>query len=133
MDTKVISVAELPPNNDCAYRKSHLRPETAEYNVCKSKFRPRLGRTNGGVRKIHTVCGEQENSCLSAARIGTALRLVERRRDCYVQAALVAVMKTANLRDRNDGSDFQRVHGTRFWRVLGQREVRPGFVIVRQE
>ena len=48
-------------------------------------------------------------------------------------APLVAVMKPANLWDRNDGPDSQRVHGTRFWRVLGQREMRPGFVIVRQE
>ena len=48
-------------------------------------------------------------------------------------ASLVAVVKPANLWDRNDGPDSQRVHGTRFWRVLGQREMRPGFVIVRQE
>ena len=48
-------------------------------------------------------------------------------------APLVAVMETAYLRDRNHGSEFQRVHRPRFRRVLGQREVRPGFVIVRDE
>ena len=48
-------------------------------------------------------------------------------------APLVAVVKTANLRYGNDGSEFRRVHGPRFRRVLGQREVRPGFVIIRQE
>jgi hypothetical protein len=44
-------------------------------------------------------------------------------------APLVAMMKTANLRDRNHGSQCRRVHGTRFRRVLGQREMDPGFVI----
>ena len=48
-------------------------------------------------------------------------------------APLVAVMKPANLGDRNDGSAIRRVHGPRFRCVLGQREVRPGFVIVRDE
>jgi hypothetical protein len=46
---------------------------------------------------------------------------------------LVPVVETANLRYRNDGSAFRRVHRPRFRRVLGQREVRPGFVIIRQE
>src|SRR5580765_3906134 len=48
-------------------------------------------------------------------------------------APLVAVVKPANLRYRNDGAAFSRVHRPRFGRVLGQREVRPGFVIIRQE
>ena len=43
------------------------------------------------------------------------------------------MVKTANLRYGNDGSEFRRVHGPRFRRVLSQREVHPGFVIVRQE
>lgn len=42
-------------------------------------------------------------------------------------------MKTADLRYRNDGSEFGRVRQPRFRRVLDQREVRPGFVIIRQE
>ena len=42
-------------------------------------------------------------------------------------------MKTANLRYGNHGSEFQRLHGPRFRRVLGQREVRPAFVIIGQE
>ena len=45
----------------------------------------------------------------------------------------VAVVKTANLRNRNDGAELRWVHGPRFRRVLGQRKVRPGFVIIRQE
>ena len=40
-------------------------------------------------------------------------------------APLVAVVKPANLRYRNDGAAFWRVHRRRFGRVLGQREVRP--------
>jgi hypothetical protein len=48
-------------------------------------------------------------------------------------APLVPVVKTANLGFGNDGSESQRVHGPWFRRVLGQREVRPGFVIVRHE
>ncbi len=43
------------------------------------------------------------------------------------------MVKTANLRYGNDGCEFRRVHGPRFRRVLSQREVHPGFVIVRQE
>ena len=48
-------------------------------------------------------------------------------------APLVAVVKTANLRYRNDSAAFWRVRRARFGRVLGQRQVRPGFVIIRQE
>ena len=48
-------------------------------------------------------------------------------------APLVPVVKTANLRYRNDGSEFQRLHGSWFRCVLSEREVRPGFVIIRQE
>jgi hypothetical protein len=48
---------------------------------------------------------------------------------CLGCATLVAVVKSANLRYGNDGPDFQRVHGPRFRCVLGQREMRPGFVI----
>jgi hypothetical protein len=43
------------------------------------------------------------------------------------------VVKTANLRYDHHGSEFQRLHGPRFRCVLGQREVRPGFVIIRQK
>jgi len=48
-------------------------------------------------------------------------------------APLVPVVKTADLRDSNDPSEFRRLHGPRFRRVLGQGEVRPGFVIIRKE
>ena len=43
------------------------------------------------------------------------------------------MVKTANLRYGNYGADFRRVHGPRFRRFFGQREVRPGFMIIRQE
>jgi len=43
------------------------------------------------------------------------------------------VVKTANLGYGNDGSEFQRVRGPRFRRVLAQPEVRPGFVMVGHE
>jgi hypothetical protein len=52
------------------------------------------------------------------------------RSDC---AALVAVVKSANLRYGKDGSECRRVHGPRFRCVFGQGEVRPGFVIIRRE
>jgi hypothetical protein len=44
-------------------------------------------------------------------------------------APLVAVVKPANLRYCNDGAAVRRLHGPRFGCVLGQREVRPGFMI----
>ena len=53
----------------------------------------------------------------SSVGIGRLLRL-----GC---APLIAMMKTASLRHRNDGSAVRR--------VLGPREVHPGFVIVRHE
>ncbi len=42
-------------------------------------------------------------------------------------------MKTAELWDGNDSSEFWKLHKPRFRRVLGQREVGPGFVIVHHE
>ena len=48
-------------------------------------------------------------------------------------ASLVAVVKTANLRYGNHGSQFRRLHRPRFRRVLGPREVGPAFVIIGQE
>ena len=47
--------------------------------------------------------------------------------------SLVAVVKSANLRYGNDGSECRRVHGLWFGRVLGERQVRPGFVIKTPE
>jgi hypothetical protein len=43
------------------------------------------------------------------------------------------MVKTTNLRYCNDGSEFNCVHGPQTRRVLAQREVRSGFVIVRSE
>ena len=39
---------------------------------------------------------------------------------CLGRAPLVPVMKSADLRYRNNGSAFRRLHGPRFRRVLGQ-------------
>ena len=47
------------------------------------------------------------------------------------RAPLVAVVKTAGLRNGHDASELRRMYGPRLRRVLGQREVRPGFVINR--
>jgi hypothetical protein len=41
-------------------------------------------------------------------------------------APLAAVVKTANYRSGNHGSEFQSLHGPQFRRILGQRDVRPG-------
>lgn len=46
---------------------------------------------------------------------------------------LLPVVKTANLRYRDHGSEFRRVYGPRLRRVYSQREVCPGFVIIRQK
>ncbi len=63
------------------------------------------------------------------ARIGTPVPGLELRRGLLRSgyASLVAVTKSANLRYGNHGSEFQWMHGPRFRRVLGQREVRPAF------
>jgi hypothetical protein len=43
------------------------------------------------------------------------------------------MVKAANLPYGNHASVLRRVHRPRFGRVLGQREMRPGFVIISQE
>ena len=43
------------------------------------------------------------------------------------------MVKTADLRNGNDASQLGRLHWPRFRRVLVQREVSPGFLIVRDE
>ena len=48
-------------------------------------------------------------------------------------APLVPVVKSANLRYRDHGSQFRRLHRPWFRRVFGQGEVRPGLVIIPQE
>ncbi len=65
-----------------------------------------------------------------AARIGTAPYEEALREDrCAQGAPLVPVVKIANLGYGDDGAESQWVHGPWFPRVLGQGEVRPGFVI----
>src|SRR5665811_734183 len=48
-------------------------------------------------------------------------------------ASLVTMVKTAELRYRDDASKFRRLHGPRLRRVFAQREVSSGFVIVGRE
>jgi hypothetical protein len=98
-------------------------------------FDSRFAGSNGGAREIHSEIGNQEellpvlgNQNRHGYSMETGRRLL--RLGC---APLVAVMKPANLRDRNDGAAVRRVHWSRFRRVFGQREVCPGFVIIRQE
>ena len=43
------------------------------------------------------------------------------------------MVKAANLRYSNDRSEYRRVHKPRFGRILGQRKMRSGFVIVMHE
>ena len=42
-------------------------------------------------------------------------------------------MKPANLPYRDKSSAFRRLHRPRFRRVLDQRQVRPGLVIIREK
>src|SRR5215813_11456615 len=49
------------------------------------------------------------------------------------RAPFVSVMETADLRDSYDPSQFWWLHGPRFRRVLIQREVCSGLVIIRNE
>ena len=87
-------------------------------------------------REIHGKFGNQKDvvSSCRANRIGADPKVgIGRRLARLGCASLVAVVKPANLRYGNDGAAFWRVNGPRCRRVLGQREVRPGFVIIRQE
>src|SRR6266513_161873 len=48
-------------------------------------------------------------------------------------ASLVSMMETADLLNRDDPSEFWRLHRLRFRRVLTQREVCSGSMIIRHE
>ena len=93
---------------------------------------PRFAGSNGGAREIHSEIGNQEEILPVPGNQNRHMEMWRGllRLGC---APLVAVVKPANLRDRNDGAAVRRVHRSRFRRVFGQREVRPGFVIIRQE
>ena len=125
-----VSLSQLPSpvptaNPICSRR----RPACT---ACKSKYSgPCFAGSNDEREKSTLRFGEKGESRLfghTCFWIGTARWLI--RSSC---APLVAVVKTADLRYGNDGADVERVHGPRFRCVLSQREVRPGFVIVRQE
>ena len=119
----------VDPGGICAYRKSDLQPEagTQSYDQMKQMDR---------AREIHGKFGNQKDvvSSCRANRIGADPKVgIGRGLARLGCASLVAVVKPANLRYGNDGAAFWRVNGPRCRRVLGQRELRPGFVIIRQE
>jgi hypothetical protein len=96
-------------------------------------FGPRFPGSNGEALEIHAAIGEQRESCSVGQRESAHLSLDTAALPSPGCASLVAVVKTANLRYGNHGSQFRRLHRPRFRPVLGQREVRPGFVTIRQE
>ena len=114
---------------NCAYRKLHLGPGWLANNGF-------FVGSKGEAREVRAALVEPDGvlAC-RALRIGKTRPWIEFWRGLLRSgcASLVAVVKSANLWDRNDGSAFRRVHGPWFRRVLGQREVCPGFVIIRQE
>ena len=102
----------------------HVEPQTR----CSSAFRQKQmdeqekSTVRLAARKISRSCranridtGPAEESGRGLLRLGGT--------------PLVAVVKPAHLGNRNDGAPIRRVHRPRFRRVLGQREVSPGFVI----
>ena len=106
----------------CAYRKSYLGQEAASaYRLQIKMFglsspgtiekyeKSTLRFANKGACRV----GKRELEHLSP---GLELRRGPLRLGC---AALVAVMKSANLRYGNDGSECRRLHGPGFRCVLG--------------
>ena len=67
------------------------------------------------------------------ARIGTPIPWIEIASLFSGCTPLVAVMQPAHLRDRNDPARVSRLHPAGFRRVLFQRKVGSGFVIIRQK
>ena len=94
---------------------------------------PRFAGSNGGAREIHSEIGNQEEILPVPGNQNRHGYSMEMGRGLLRLGCAPLVAVPANLRDRNDGAAVRRVHRSRFRRVFGQREVRPGFVIIRQE
>ena len=92
-------------------------------------------RSEAGSGEIHVAIEAQGSHVCYGPRESTHLSLDRNCGEgCYLGCApLVAVVKTANLRYGSNRSKCRRVHGPRVRRILGQREVRPGFVIIGHE
>ena len=121
--------------DNCAYRKSRPWLNRSAPNAANRMFNHALPGSIVTHEKSPLI-GEQNEHCPFGQReigtvvlgIGISSRLPRSR--C---ASLVAVVKPANLRYGNYGADFRRVHGPQFRRFLGQRQMRPGFMIIGQE
>ena len=106
----------------CAYRKSHLWPEAVGAQRCKSDVRTHASpQNNREAREVHidlankgalVPVGDHESALLSWGY------KVRSRLPSSCCAALVAVVKVANLHYGNYGAAFQRVDGPRFRRSL---------------
>src|SRR5260370_15308447 len=96
-------------------------------------FGPRFAGSNAEAIEIYAAIGEQKQSCPVGSENQPTFPGIRRALPSSGWAPLVAMTKTANFRYGYHGSEFQRLHGARFRRVLGQREVRPAFVIIGQE
>lgn len=95
----------------CAYRKLHLWAEAVAHKACKSSVRTHASpRNNREAREIRTAIGEQEGILPSGQR-GSAQRSL-------------AIPEPTSL---------FRLRVARSRCVLGQREVRSGFVLIRQD
>ena len=119
----------------CAYRESRLWLDTVakvhpqrgtRSNFASSNERARELRP---IRRTERVCMPCQAMSIGTAGVGVVLRRLLRS-GC---APLVSMVKTADLRYRNDPSEFPWLHRPRFRRVLAQREVRPGLVIIHEE
>ena len=144
---------DLTHHSHCSARNKMLQ-DTARHELCLSQipslagvgrrivapiqvFELRFVGSKGEAREIDAALGETRRSLVlsgienrhSRPWIGLAARIAVRS-GC---ASLVAVVKSANFWYGNDASECRWVHGPRFRCVLAQREVRPGFVIIRQE
>ncbi len=123
------------PEKYCAYRKSDLRLEVPVHKASnrRSSFHHSV-ETEG--HDLSTRRLTIEKAHVGSER-GSWAQMSQGRNEttpvCLGCAPLVPVVKAAHLRDRSHWPDLGRVHGPRFRRVFLQREVRPGFVIIRQE
>ena len=120
---------------DCAYRKSDLRLEAPVHKASnrRSSFHPSV-ETEGHYLSARRLTIEKAHV---GSERGSWAQMSQGRNEtttvCLGCAPLVPVVKTSDLRYRHDGFGFPRVHRPRFRCLLRQGEVRPGFVIIRDE
>ena len=137
-----------PPFRESAIDHIALLANRACGRICGCGNRPRLeGRRRAGCETAAawfcSASGAPDPPRVSARRLNLqagpsrGALVPARGRDGALRNSgcppLVPVVKIANLGCGNDWSELRRVHGPRFGRVLVQREVRPGIVIVGHE